>query len=210
MPAISFQNVSKTYSGARGEVQALSDVSFDIENRAGGAEGDNIVKTRLATGEMADIFQYNSGSLFQALKPEQTLADLSDMPNAGNISDSFKPVVSAADGAKAPGQRSLPWLMSAPAILLCTVMLLVPLVLTFVLSFNAYDAETGPKAGTFTLEHYAAVLTDPYYYAIFCARCGSRAWSRSSASSSARPRLTSSTACASPGAPSCCWWCWPR
>ncbi len=31
MPAISFQNVSKTYSGARGEVRALSEVSFDIE-----------------------------------------------------------------------------------------------------------------------------------------------------------------------------------
>jgi len=31
MPAISFQNVTKTYSGARGSVQALDDVSFDIE-----------------------------------------------------------------------------------------------------------------------------------------------------------------------------------
>jgi ABC-2 type transport system ATP-binding protein len=31
MPAISFQNVSKTYSGARGAVKALDDVSFDIE-----------------------------------------------------------------------------------------------------------------------------------------------------------------------------------
>ena len=31
------------------------------------------------------------------------------------------PVVSAADSDKAPGQRSLPWLMSAPTILLCTV-----------------------------------------------------------------------------------------
>ncbi len=41
------------------------DISFDIENRAGGAEGDNMIKTRLATGEMADIFQYNSGSLFK-------------------------------------------------------------------------------------------------------------------------------------------------
>ena len=36
-----------------------------------------MIKTRLATGEMADIFQYNSGSLFQALRPTQTLADLS-------------------------------------------------------------------------------------------------------------------------------------
>ncbi len=31
MPAISFQNVSKTYAGARGPVHALDDVSFDIE-----------------------------------------------------------------------------------------------------------------------------------------------------------------------------------
>ena len=31
MAAISFQNVTKTYSGARGSVHALDDVSFDIE-----------------------------------------------------------------------------------------------------------------------------------------------------------------------------------
>jgi ABC-2 type transport system ATP-binding protein len=31
MPAISFQKVTKTYSGARGSVHALDDVSFDIE-----------------------------------------------------------------------------------------------------------------------------------------------------------------------------------
>jgi ABC-2 type transport system ATP-binding protein len=31
MPAISFQNVAKTYSGARGAVKALDDVSFDIQ-----------------------------------------------------------------------------------------------------------------------------------------------------------------------------------
>ena len=48
---------------------AHPDVTFEIENRPGGAEGDNLVKTRLATGETGDILQYNSGSLFQALKP---------------------------------------------------------------------------------------------------------------------------------------------
>jgi ABC-2 type transport system ATP-binding protein len=31
MPAISFQNVGKTYASARGAVKALDDVSFDIE-----------------------------------------------------------------------------------------------------------------------------------------------------------------------------------
>ena len=31
MPAVAFQNVSKVYEGARGRLQALSDVSFDIQ-----------------------------------------------------------------------------------------------------------------------------------------------------------------------------------
>ncbi|OYU19433.1 MAG: ABC transporter substrate-binding protein [Rhodobacteraceae bacterium PARR1] len=77
---------------------ANPDVTFDIEQRAGGTEGDNIVKTRLATGEMADIFNYNSGSLFQALKPEQTLADLTGLAGQANVLDSFKQVVTAGDG----------------------------------------------------------------------------------------------------------------
>jgi raffinose/stachyose/melibiose transport system substrate-binding protein len=78
--------------------EAHPDVTFDVEQRAGGSEGDNIVKTRLATGEMADVFNYNSGSLLQALKPETTLADLSDLSNAGNVLESFKSVVTAGDG----------------------------------------------------------------------------------------------------------------
>ena len=31
MPAVSFQNVSKTYATARGELQALKNVSFDVQ-----------------------------------------------------------------------------------------------------------------------------------------------------------------------------------
>lgn len=73
-------------------------VSFDVETRPGGGEGDNIVKTRLATGEMADIFQYNTGSLFQALNPTQSLVDLSDQPYIENIVESFLPTVSADGG----------------------------------------------------------------------------------------------------------------
>jgi raffinose/stachyose/melibiose transport system substrate-binding protein len=73
------------------------DVSFDIELRPGGAEGDNIVKTRLATGDMTDIFTYNSGSLLQALNPSQTLLDLSGQPFLDNVVESFIPVVSQGD-----------------------------------------------------------------------------------------------------------------
>ncbi len=75
---------------------ANPDVTFELETRPGGAEGDNLVKTRLSTGEMTDIFQYNSGSLFQALKPEQNLAELGDIQ--ADVLDSFKPVVTSPDG----------------------------------------------------------------------------------------------------------------
>lgn len=77
---------------------AHPDVTFEIENRPGGAEGDNLVKTRLSTGEAGDILQYNSGSLFQALNPVETLTDLSAIPSQANVLDSFKSVVTAADG----------------------------------------------------------------------------------------------------------------
>lgn len=72
------------------------DVTFEITNRPGGSEGDNLVKTQLATGEAGDIQQYNSGSLFQALNPVQSLADLSDIQ--GNVLESFQSVVTATDG----------------------------------------------------------------------------------------------------------------
>ncbi|KKB77443.1 ABC transporter substrate-binding protein [Devosia soli] len=71
------------------------DVTIDIEVRPGGGEGDNIVKTRLATGAMADVFFYNSGSLFQALNPAQNLLPLTGEAFQANVQDSFKSVVSA-------------------------------------------------------------------------------------------------------------------
>jgi raffinose/stachyose/melibiose transport system substrate-binding protein len=74
------------------------DIKIEIETRPGGGEGDNIVKTRLATGEMTDVFRYNAGSLFQALNPSETLVDLTDEPWQANILESFKPVVTAPDG----------------------------------------------------------------------------------------------------------------
>ncbi len=87
-------------------IQALTDaytvlhpnVTFNLEVGLAGTEGDNLVKTRLATGEMNDIFYYNSGSLLQALHPADTLVDLSKEPFMANIADSFKPTVSQNGG----------------------------------------------------------------------------------------------------------------
>ncbi|CAN5608880.1 ABC transporter permease [soil metagenome] len=63
--------------------------------------------------------------------------------------------------------KATPWWLSGPALLLFTVLLLVPLALTAVLSFNVYDPATGPKSGEFTLDHYVHLFTDSYYYGIF-------------------------------------------
>ncbi|WP_445288485.1 ABC transporter permease [Variovorax atrisoli] len=63
--------------------------------------------------------------------------------------------------------KATPWWLSGPALLLFTVLLVVPLGLTAVLSFNVYDPATGPKTGEFTLAHYALVFSDSYYLGIF-------------------------------------------
>ena len=73
-------------------------VTIEIEQRPGGGEGDNIVKTRLSTGEMTDIFYYNSGSLLQALNPSETLVDLSGEPFIDNIVESYLPTVTQGEG----------------------------------------------------------------------------------------------------------------
>ena len=51
-----------------------------LETRPGGTEGDNLVKTRLATGSMDDLFGYNSGSLMNNLNPAKNLIPLGDEP----------------------------------------------------------------------------------------------------------------------------------
>jgi raffinose/stachyose/melibiose transport system substrate-binding protein len=70
-------------------------IKVNLEQRPQGGDGDNVVKTRLSTGSMSDVFWYNSGSLFQALKPEQNLVEVGDQPYVGNIDAAFKQTVTA-------------------------------------------------------------------------------------------------------------------
>ena len=74
-------------------IEAQLGIKTEVEIRMGGTEGDNIVKTRLATGTMTDIFIYNTGSLFQALNPQQNLYDLTNESYTASISDDFKNAV---------------------------------------------------------------------------------------------------------------------
>lgn len=68
--------------------------------------------------------------------------------------------------AAPPRASTAPHLLSAPAALLFGALVLTPLLLTVLLSFNEYEYATG-RAHGFTFAHYAAVLGDPYYLEIF-------------------------------------------
>ena len=59
------------------------------------------------------------------------------------------------------------YLLSAPALALFFGLLVLPLALTLVLSFNVFDYEVGVKGGEWTLAQYANLLTDSYFYEIF-------------------------------------------
>ncbi|MDF2789560.1 MAG: carbohydrate transporter substrate-binding protein [Neobacillus sp.] len=65
-------------------------IKTEIETRPSGVEGHEVIKTRLATGDMADLVFYNSGSLLQSLNPEQYFVDLTNEPFMNNVYDSFK------------------------------------------------------------------------------------------------------------------------
>ncbi len=75
------------------EIEKKYNVATEIELRPGGAEGDNLVKTRLATGDMADLLMYNTGSLFQALHPDQNFLDITNEAFMANVMDSFRTCV---------------------------------------------------------------------------------------------------------------------
>ncbi|GAA4978813.1 ABC transporter substrate-binding protein [Kineococcus glutinatus] len=74
-----------------------SEVRVEVETRPQGTEGDNLVKTRLQTGSMNDVFAYNSGSLFQQLAPQSSLTPLTGEAFLDGVDDSFTPQVSAGD-----------------------------------------------------------------------------------------------------------------
>jgi len=59
-----------------------------------------------------------------------------------------------------------PWLLALPGTALFAALVLLPLALTFALSFHVYDPATGVQDQV-TLAHYIAVVTDDYFLTIF-------------------------------------------
>jgi len=76
-------------------IEQRYDIRTEFEIRPGGTEGDNIVRTRLGTNTMADLFAYNSGSLFHALNPGQNILDITNEPFMTNVTDEFKNAVTS-------------------------------------------------------------------------------------------------------------------
>ena len=70
-------------------------IHIEYELRVGGTEGDNIVKTRLASGDMADICGYNPGALLNALHPEEYFADLSAYEWMDRLTDEYRACVTS-------------------------------------------------------------------------------------------------------------------
>src|SRR3954451_4449872 len=83
---------------AAGFHKANPSITVKVETRPGGTDGDNLVKTRLSTGDMNDVFLYNSGSLLQALHPDTTLQPLTDESWAKDLTSDFKKTVSTKNG----------------------------------------------------------------------------------------------------------------
>ena len=69
-------------------------MTIKVETRPAGTEGDNVVKTRLASGDMADLCVYNSGALLNSLNPSEYFMDISDEDFMENVDDLYKAAVS--------------------------------------------------------------------------------------------------------------------
>lgn len=59
------------------------------------------------------------------------------------------------------------YLLSTPALALFVGLLVLPLLLTLVLSFNVFDYEVGVKDDAWTFAQYLNLITDSYFYEIF-------------------------------------------
>ena len=69
-------------------------VHVKMDTQPAGTQGDNLMKTKLSTKTMDNVFHYNSGSLFQALNPKTSMVDLSGESWVSSLDKNFKEVVS--------------------------------------------------------------------------------------------------------------------
>jgi raffinose/stachyose/melibiose transport system substrate-binding protein len=85
--------VDSPFAGTQAMIDAFqkkTGIRVEVEVTVGGLEGDNIMKTRLATGDMADLFWYNTGSKLNDLNPAKNIQEITNESWAANVTDEFK------------------------------------------------------------------------------------------------------------------------
>lgn len=83
---------SEYNTGTQAVMEAATEkfgMTFEIEINPGGSEGDNILKTRMASGDLPDFMAYNSGSKLVDLNPSRGFLDISDWDLLSKFDDSF-------------------------------------------------------------------------------------------------------------------------
>ena len=83
--------------GVIAAAQAELGINIEIEIRPGGLEGENLLRTRLATGDMSDLIFFNSGALLHTLNPSEHFIDISNEPFVDRLDESFIVAVSEGD-----------------------------------------------------------------------------------------------------------------
>lgn len=64
-------------------------LTVEMEIVPSGPEGDNLIRTRMASGDLPDIQMYNAGALFYALNPEEYFMDLTGEPFIETLDENF-------------------------------------------------------------------------------------------------------------------------
>jgi putative spermidine/putrescine transport system permease protein len=63
--------------------------------------------------------------------------------------------------------KARPYMLSGPALIMYMALFLVPLIMTFLLSFNSFDMNRGGIVSEYSLANYFEVLSDSYFHKIF-------------------------------------------
>lgn len=94
--AAAAQSLADAFNASQDDVVVVLDRSVPDDG------GDNYIKTLLATGEMEDMFFFNSGAQLAGLNPEDNLLDVAGDAWIEGVNDAFVLTVSSGDSVYGP------------------------------------------------------------------------------------------------------------
>lgn len=88
----------ETYEPILELIQEKMGITINVEMRPAGSEGTNLIRTRLASGDMTDLQIYNVGSLLATLNPAEYFIDMAGTDVAATFDASFTEAASVDGG----------------------------------------------------------------------------------------------------------------